>query len=256
MTQPDTTEFARLLVRLRRERGYSQGQLAVRARCTRPYVTLLEGGERTRPSRELALRLAHALGLSGEERRAFLAVAGHPESEATPDGAGADVFRLAVGVVDTIPSPSVLHDSTWTVRHANGAALGMFAALGRGVPPGLSLLELVFDVGYRGHFPVWEPWARHMLAQFKRDSLHARRDEAYHALLARLGLLPDFVRLWRHVDPAADATPVMPVAFALSPYGTFHLNVVRMQFVNTPELWGIVFLPGDEAGERFIGSAR
>ncbi|MFC5847374.1 helix-turn-helix domain-containing protein [Deinococcus petrolearius] len=248
----EATTFALLLKRLRAARGFSQGGLAVRARCTRPYISQLERGERRRPSRDLALHLAHALGLHGEERRAFLASAGHPESETTPGGPGAGVGALAARVVDTLPCPGVLHDSTWTIHHANRTAQAMFGAVGRGVRPGLSLLELVFDVGYRAHFPAWEPWARYMLAQFKRDSLHVRRDGAYHALLARLGLLPDFLRLWRHVEPATDTTPVMPVTFALTPYGTFHLNVVRMQFVNTPELWGVVFLPEDEAGARFI----
>jgi len=252
MTPQDRTTFAQLLERLRLERGYSQGGLAARARCTRPYITQLERSERTRPSRTLALQLAHALDLRGPDRRAFLAAAGHPESETPPGREEEDVADLAARMVDAIPSPSVLHDSTWTVLHANRIAVQMFVAMGRGVHPGMSLLELVFDPGYREHFPAWEPWARYMLAQFKRDSLHVRRGETYHRLHARLQLLPDFPRLWRHVEPAADATPVMPVAFALSPYGVFHLNVIRMQFVNTPELWGVVFLPEDEAGTQFV----
>ncbi|WP_034388910.1 helix-turn-helix domain-containing protein [Deinococcus sp. YIM 77859] len=250
------SDLATLLARWRRERGLSQEQLAVRAGCTRQYVTQLERGERRRPSRELALRLAHALHLHGDDRRAFLTASGHPETEPEPLPVSGTVAARAETLLNGLPFPGILHDSLWTVQHANVPAMRLFAGTGRALEPGLSLLELVFDPVYRRHFPVWESWARTMLAQFKRDSQPWRRDAAFHGLLARLRPQPDFVRLWRHVDAAAAAVPVMAIAFTQPPYGTLHLEVVRMQFLNTPELWGSVFLPADEAAARLFQAAR
>ncbi len=113
--------------------------------------------------------------------------------------------------------------------------------------PGVSLLSLVFAEKHRDHFPAWEPWARYVLAQFKRDSLSLSHTPAHAELLRELRALPDFSRLWRHVTPAQDVTPLMPIRYAppRAPHLTFTL--VRVQFVGTPELWGIVFLPEESA---------
>jgi len=255
MTTPDT-ELSPLIARLRHELALSQGQLAARAFCTRQYITQLEHGTRTRPSRDLATRLANALGLTGDPRRAFLAAAGHPDPEPAPAEPNADVSALAAALMTDTPYPSLLHDSTWTVRHANQLALRMFTVTGRVLDPGVSLLELVFDTTYRQHFPAWEPWARYMLAQFKRDSRTTLAGDRHHDLLTRLRATQDFARLWRHVDPAPDATPIMPVAFTQVPYGTLHFDVVRMQFVNTPEVWGVVFMPADTAARQLLKDVR
>jgi transcriptional regulator with XRE-family HTH domain len=67
--------FATELRRWRATRRWSQLDLAVRARTTQRHVSYLEQG-RSRPGRDIVLRLAEALGLSLRERNALLLQAG------------------------------------------------------------------------------------------------------------------------------------------------------------------------------------
>ncbi len=52
-----------MLKRLRERKGWTQDQLAQKARVTRPYVTMLEAGARKAPSVATLKRLARALGV-------------------------------------------------------------------------------------------------------------------------------------------------------------------------------------------------
>jgi len=54
-------KFAANLKRLREARGFTQAQLAERARLQRVYVVWLETGTKTNPSLDALDRLAHAL---------------------------------------------------------------------------------------------------------------------------------------------------------------------------------------------------
>lgn len=66
---PDLTDMVkqpqlgRTLRALREERGWSQRELARRAKVTQAYITLIETGERPHTSWEVLLRLARALGV-------------------------------------------------------------------------------------------------------------------------------------------------------------------------------------------------
>lgn len=227
--------------------GLTQAALARRAGCTRQYIALLERGERANPSAAVALGLSRALGLGGEKKRDFLALCGHPVGEAAPRETG-EVDEVAAHLLAQIPAPAILHDGTWHMRRLNAPAAATLAALGFEAREGVSLLSLAFDPRHRAHFPGWEPWARYLLAQFKRDSLPLSRTHAHAALLRELRALPDFTRLWRSVTPADDATPLMSIRYAAPGGPVLTFTLVRMQFVGTPELWGIVFLPGE--GDR------
>ena len=222
--------------------GLTQAALARQAGCTRQYVAQLERGERARPSAAVSLGLGRALGLRGAEREAFLSLCGHPAAEPSPREPG-EVDAVAGELLAQLPVPAVLHDGTWHMRRLNAPAQAYLERLGFTARPGVSLLSLVFDPERRAHFPGWEPWARYVLAQFKRDSGRLSRTPAHAELLRELRTLPDFSRLWRHVSPAHDDTPLMPVRYAAPGEPELVFTLVRMQFVGTPELWGIVFLP-------------
>lgn len=236
------TTLAAALCAHRAALGLTQAGLARQAGCTRQYVAQLERGERTQPSAAISLGLCRALGLQGAEKQAFLLLCGHPESEPSPRDVG-PVDAVAAKLLALIPAPALLHDGTWHIRMLNAPAQALLGELGFTVRPGVSLLSLVFAEKHRDHFPAWEPWARYVLAQFKRDSLSLSHTPAHAELLRELRALPDFSRLWRHVTPAQDGAPLMPIRYAppQAPHLTFML--ARVQFVGTPELWGIVFLP-------------
>ena len=52
-----------MIKRLREERGLTPEELAKRAGVTKPYVSMIESGERKSPSLPILKRLAKALGV-------------------------------------------------------------------------------------------------------------------------------------------------------------------------------------------------
>ena len=87
----DRATFGDLLRTHRLAIGLTQEELAERATLSRRGISDLERGARTNPHRETLKLLVAALGLQGEERRAFLAAA---RDGATP-ARGADPFAFA-----------------------------------------------------------------------------------------------------------------------------------------------------------------
>lgn len=242
--------FATQLNLLRRAAGLSQGELARRARCTRPYISQLESGRRRAPSRAFVLRLATALELQGNEREGLLAASGWPELEVPLRPVHQPTQTLAAQLVGGLPYPAAIHDSCWVVSHDNEALRGLMQAVGAPLLSSTSFLEAVFHPALRARLPDWEAWARAMLAQFKRDSAHLGHPAPQRALLARLHTLADFTRLWKHVEAAADTTPSMSVVFSLPGLKTLPLEVLRFQVVGLPELWLVAFLPvGEDAAQ-------
>lgn len=69
--------FGERLRAWRGRRGLSQLDLAISAGTTPRYVSFIETG-RSRPGRDVVVRLAHALDLGLRDRNALLAAAGHP----------------------------------------------------------------------------------------------------------------------------------------------------------------------------------
>lgn len=73
---PSISEFARLLERLRHERGWTKADLAKRADLDPSSITRFEQGTRN-PDRETVLQLANAMALPMVERDRLLAASGY-----------------------------------------------------------------------------------------------------------------------------------------------------------------------------------
>ena len=73
---PRVSEFARLLERLRHERGWSKADLAKRSALDPSSITRFEQGNRN-PDRETVLQLAEAMALPMVERDRLLAASGY-----------------------------------------------------------------------------------------------------------------------------------------------------------------------------------
>ena len=73
---PARGPFGQALRAFREGRGVSQAELGRRLGMSHATVSRLESGSR-RPSRVMALRIAHALGLSDDERAQLLVAAGY-----------------------------------------------------------------------------------------------------------------------------------------------------------------------------------
>src|SRR5215510_16402425 len=77
MTRPGPSAFGNLLRHFRGRRGMSQLALATRVETTTRHLSYIENG-RSRPGRDLVLRLAEALDLTLRARNDLLVAAGLP----------------------------------------------------------------------------------------------------------------------------------------------------------------------------------
>lgn len=121
--------FGARLRRWRAHRGISQLALAGMVGSTSRHVSFLETG-RSRPSRQMVLRLGEALAVSLRERNELLHAAGLPAAfpETGMDGADLAPFRTAIDTLleAHLPYPALVLDRHWTVVHANSACTWLY----------------------------------------------------------------------------------------------------------------------------------
>jgi transcriptional regulator with XRE-family HTH domain len=128
-TAPALSPFGALLRAWRRERGVSQLDLALAADTTTRHVSFLETG-RSRPSREMVLRLADALDVGLRDRNRLLEGAGlaavYPREEL--HGPTLRPFEQAIERLLHAhePYPGLVVDGHWAVIAANRAAVTLF----------------------------------------------------------------------------------------------------------------------------------
>lgn len=129
-TNRERPAFGRLLRHWRSLRGLSQLALAQDVETTTRHLSYIENG-RSRPGRDLVLRLAEALDLPLRSRNELLGAAGlaaaFPENQI--EGALLVPYRRAVlGVMDAVnPFPAFAVDAAFNLREANRAARLMLA---------------------------------------------------------------------------------------------------------------------------------
>ena len=113
-----------LLRRWRERRGLSQLELALRADVSARHVSFLENG-RSRPTREMVLRLSERLEVPLRERNTLLLAAGF--APAYPEHSLGDVPMAAVSTAIRqilrahLPYPALVVDRHWNLVEANDA---------------------------------------------------------------------------------------------------------------------------------------
>jgi transcriptional regulator with XRE-family HTH domain len=121
--------FGAMLRRWRLHRGLSQLSLAGRVGSTGRHISFLETG-RSRPSRQMVLRLADTLGVGLREANELLHAAGLPAAypAARLDGADLAPYRAALERMLEAhePYPGMVLDGRWTVTAANRACHALF----------------------------------------------------------------------------------------------------------------------------------
>jgi len=189
MTLLDATErndFGTRLREWRERRRHSQLGLAVEAEVSQRHLSFLESG-RSRPSREMVLRLCETLSLPLRERNALLGAAGfaphYPQTDLdAPAMAG---LRRTIGrLLDAqMPHPALAVDRHWRLQAAN-AAVGMLL---EGVAPDLlappvDVLRLsLHPAGLAGRIVNLPEWRGHILRRLTREA-----DQSGDPVLARM----------------------------------------------------------------------
>jgi transcriptional regulator with XRE-family HTH domain len=255
--------FGRLLRRWRGVRGMSQLGLATAAATSTRHLSFLETG-RAQPSREMVLRLAHALDVPLRERNALLGAAGfaavYRESALDAPGMGALLHVIEIMLERFEPFPAFLVDRCYRVLRTNRAgslALRVFASdapLWRERPLNLLRATLHPD-GLQPQLVNFARVAAALLARLERTLAAAGDDPELAALERELRALPGV--------PEPELLPV-----ALEPVLPLHLKrgelelklftvlaqVSAAQDVTAAELHVETLMPADAASEALLRS--
>lgn len=261
MSDASLSPFGRLLRRWRAVRGMSQLALATHAGTSTRHLSFVETG-RAQPSREMVLRLAHALDVPLRERNALLGAAGfaaiYRESQIDAPGMSALLRMIEFTLARFEPFPAFLLDRCYRVLRANGAAykaLGGFAGpapVWREQPPNLLRVTLHPD-GLRPHIVNFAEVAAGMLARLERLVAGAGDDPELAALERELRALPGLPEA-RELPVAVD--PVLPLHLKR---GELELRLFTMlsqvgaaQDVTAAELHIESLMPADAASEAVL----
>jgi len=248
-----------LLRTWRRIRRMSQMDLALEAEVSPRHLSFVETG-RSRPSRELILRLSDALDMPLRDRNDLLAAAGFaPGYRET--GLSEPEMALVHDALERMlaqqePYPAVVQDRGLDILRTNRAAARVLGAFLAGPPPErMNVLDLVFDPDQlRPAIVNWEEVARALLLRHQRE-IAAHPDEALSRTLARALAYPGVPRDWRAADPRIATPPVLTLDLArgdtrlswfttLTTFGT-------PQDITLQELHIECFFPADAATERW-----
>lgn len=253
--------FGPVLRAWRRHRGWSQLQLSTEAEVSPRHVSFLETG-RSRPSREMVLRLVDTLDVPLRDRnRALLAAGFAPAYAETSLGAErmAQVHRAVRLLLDRHdPYPAYALDGAWNVVAANRTHHRFLDALlpaERRDETNLLRLLLAPDL-LRPAVANWPAVAAAVLRRVHRQLDRPAASSQLAALMADLRRDPDVHRL-ASAPPNPDAYDVVvPVTLRL---GDHHLSwlTTLVTFaapvdVTVDELVVECFFPADEGTERWV----
>lgn len=257
------SEVGRLLKQWRQIKGFSQLDLALAANSSARHVSFVETG-RSRPSREMVLRLAEVMDLPLRERNRLLNAAGYTGAyaESALDDEGLSQVRRALDHIlqQQEPYPAIVMNRCFDVlmiNHAGGNMMNMLGLQlgGEAGPPNLLRLTL-HEEGLRGVIKDWERVARHIIERAHRQVRGVGDNDPLKKLLAEVLAYPDIPADWQQENPADDALPVLPLAFELGGHSLSWITTIASfgtaQDVTAQEIMVECMFPADAETEAAI----
>ncbi|MEL6448760.1 MAG: helix-turn-helix transcriptional regulator [Pseudomonadota bacterium] len=262
------TDFRAVCRRWREHRKLSQLELALAANVSQRHLSWLETG-RSKPSRDMVVRLAEAMAVPLRERNVMLRAAGFTPAyreSALDEPAMAPVLDALNQVLDHHdPLPAVVVDRAWNVVRRNTAAglllsLGgdpgaMLEAIGGDGQFNLALLTL-HPEGLRPFIANWDQAAPAFVRRLQHEAL-ASGDPALQARFAEYIALADLPDTGETVTEAL--LPVLPLEVCAGPVSLSLFSVISTfgtpQDVTTDELRIETFYPTDAATRAFFEQA-
>lgn len=178
----------------RERRRLSQMDLALQAEVSTRHLSFVETG-RSKPSREMILRLAEQLDLPLRERNHLLLAGGYAPiyAESALDSPHMAAARDAVRQLLTShePYPAVVVDRSWNLVDAN-ASIGLFTdacAPWLLAPPANALRITLHPEGMAPHIVNLGEWRAHLLGRVRRQ-VGLTRDPELSELYEELRKLP------------------------------------------------------------------
>lgn len=223
-----------LLREWRQRRRLSQLDFAVEAEISSKHLSFLETG-RSRPSREMLLRLTELLEVPLRERNTLLISAGFAPmfTERKLDDPSLQAARDAMEVVlkGHEPYPAVAVDRHWTLLAANRAVAPMLSDVSaRLLEPPLNVLRLsLHPDGLAPRIVNLGQWRTHLFARLRRQ-IEVSADPVLTALLEELSAYPAPETPARRTDLDGANAFVVPMRLA-TPMGV-------LSFISTTTVFG------------------
>ena len=270
MSSAITRSIGDLLREWRERRRLSQLALALEAEVSARHLSFVETGK-SRPSREMVLRLAERLEVPLRERNTMLLAAGfapvYPERDLDDPALGvarATIDRVLAGHE---PFPALAIDRYWTLVAANRVVPALLIGVAPELlQPPINVLRLsLHPDGLAAQIANLAEWRSHLLARLSRQ-VELTADPRLSDLLHELGGYASDRAAWNTDHPVAEQTSTS-VAVPLrlhTEHGTLSLISTTMVFgtpvdVTLSELAIEAFFPADAATagllQRFLPEA-
>ncbi|HET6565644.1 MAG TPA: helix-turn-helix transcriptional regulator [Xanthomonadales bacterium] len=251
----------------RQYRKLSQLDLALAAEISQRHMSWLETG-RSRPSREMVIRLSDALDIPLRERNVLLQSAGfaaaYNESRLDEPTMAPVLEALNHVLEHHEPFPAVVVDRFWNIRKKNRAAdliLGidgdpeaLLRRIGAGQEINLALLTL-HPQGLRPYISNWQQAAPAFIRRLKCEAL-ATGDAKVQQRFAEFIELADLGETDHPVD--ASLLPVLPLELKIGDLELSLFTVISTfgtpQDITTDELRIETFYPTNTVTEKFFRS--
>jgi transcriptional regulator with XRE-family HTH domain len=206
-----------LLRHWRATRRLSQLDLALGADVSSRHLSYVETG-RSKPSRDMVLRLAEALEVPLRERNALLAAAGFAPAffETSLESPAMEAFRSAIDLIlaHQEPYPAFVLDRHWEIRRTNTAAERCTRFLLGKEPAESNMLRLVLGPGGLGSVLMsWEETAGDLVRHLHAQVAAAPTDARARALLDEVLGYPGIPAGWRTRDIGAPVAPLLTTVF-------------------------------------------
>ncbi len=256
---PQRPRFAGVLLREWRERRrLTQLDLANLTGASSRHLSFVETG-RSRPSREMVLRLAEALDVPLADRNRILLAAGHaPEyddARHSPDSTRRLLETLDLVLAAHDPWPALVLDAQFDVLATNRGCDRLLALIDADLldPPVNVVRATLHPRGLARSITNLAAWRGHLLRQVRRHLAATPADAALEALLREAEAYPV-----RHAEPAPDPAPTFALPLELCVDG------VRLRLYSTVSTFGTpldvaaselaieTFLPADDVTRAWL----
>jgi len=262
------SDFTRNLRRWRKQRKMSQLDLALAANVSQRHVSWLETG-RSRPSREMVLRLSEAMEVPLRDRNQILHTAGFAPVYSERKLDEPTMLPILNVLKDMLehhePYPAFVLDRHWNIKMKNQAAGAMIRLVGDPSTlwqqvsddgqHNIALLTIHPD-GLRQYISNWEEVAGPFVRRLKREAMEsgdAKMMERCNALIAYAGDLSE-------EQMNQPLLPILPLEFKLGELTLSLFSVISTfgtpQDITTDELRIETFYPTNDASARFFSDMQ
>lgn len=254
------TAVGPLLSEYRKRHRLSQLELSLLADVSSRHISFIETG-RTRPSREMLLRLADVMNLPLKDSNLLLNSGGYAAaySELDLDSEEMAAVHNALQLIldNHNPYPALVMDGCYNLLMANQAQQKLMSLALNDLEniPTHNLMEALFrEDMFRSQVSNWEEVASHLLRRLRKQVLAYGKPTHQQLYDKLLDLQPP--ENWQQPDESADDGPMLTVDFKLGDL-TLKTFTTVSQFgsaldIGMEELLIESYFPADEATKAFF----